>query len=167
MGEVNAMKIFRRGQASIEFALILPIFAMLLFALVYVGFLFIDVVTLDSAAAAAARSAAASDDGEPSDAVKDKIKGTTLFLYWYEMDEASPKIKKEEGDKVTETVLEDDPTKKLVRTDIFFTGMVQVKLKNSVKDNRVLRMVLPEKYTVRKVAHTYKEEIKDISAGGD
>ena len=159
------MKIFRRGQASIEFALILPIFAMLLFALVYVGFLFIDVVTLDSAAAAAARNAAA-NNGTVNSTLENKIKNeTTLFLYWYEMDKASPKIKKEE--EVTETMLEDDPTKKLVRTDIFFTGMVQVKLKNSVKDNRVLRMVLPEKYTVVKSAHTYKEEIKDISAGGD
>ena len=103
------MKIFRRGQASIEFALILPIFAMLLFTLIYLGFLFIDVVTLDSAAAAAARSAAISTDGEPSDAVKKQIQKTTLFLYWYEMDTASPKIKREE--QVTEKVLEDDPMK--------------------------------------------------------
>lgn len=160
MGEVNAMKIFRRGQASIEFALILPIFAMLLFTLIYLGFLFIDVVTLDSAAAAAARSAAISTDGEPSDAVKKQIQKTTLFLYWYEMDTASPKIKREE--QVTEKVLEDDPMKKLVRTDIFFTGMVQVKLKDSVKENKILRMVLPEKYTVVKSAHTYKDEIKDV-----
>lgn len=168
------MKIFRRGQASIEFALILPIFAMLLFALVYVGFLFIDVVTLDSAAAAAARSAAMNkknlnlspgEKPEPSDAVREKIQNTTLFLYWYEMDEASPKIKKEE--EVTEKVLEDDSTKKLVRTDIFFTGMVQVKLTGKAAENKILKMFLPEKYTVRKVAHTYKEEIKDISAGGD
>lgn len=73
------MKIFRRGQASIEFALILPIFAMLLFALVYVGFLFIDVVTLDSAAAA--RSAAA-NNGTVNSTLRDKIKNETkLFLY--------------------------------------------------------------------------------------
>lgn len=140
MGEVNAMKIFRRGQASIEFALILPIFAMLLFALVYVGFLFIDVVTLDSAAAAAARSAAASDDGKVNPTLENKIKNeTTLFLYWYKVDEDSPKIKKEtstEGDE-------------------FFTAMIQVKLKDEVKDNAVLKMFLPEKYTVVKSA--YKE----------
>ena len=146
MGEVNAMKIFRRGQASIEFALILPIFAMLLFALIYLGFLFIDVVTLDSAAAAAARSAATSDDGEPSDAVKDKIKGTTLFLYWYKVDENSPKVVKEEVENKN-----DEGT--VISTDVFFKAMVQVKLDNKVKDNKVLRMFLPEKYTVVKTAH--------------
>ena len=140
------MKIFRRGQASIEFALILPIFAMLLFALIYLGFLFIDVVTLDSAAAAAARSAATSDDGEPSDAVKDKIKGTTLFLYWYKVDENSPKVVKEEVENKN-----DEGT--VISTDVFFKAMVQVKLDNKVKDNKVLRMFLPEKYTVVKTAH--------------
>lgn len=137
------MKIFRRGQASIEFALILPIFAMLLFALVYVGFLFIDVVTLDSAAAAAARSAATSTNGEPSDAVKDKIKGTKLFLYWYTIDSASPKVVKEE--------VENENGSK----DEFFKAMIQVKLTDKVKNNSVLNKILPEKYTVVKSA--YKE----------
>ena len=140
------MKIFRRGQASIEFALILPIFAMLLFALIYLGFLFIDVVTLDSAAAAAARSAALSDDGKPNDAVKDKIKGTKLFLYWYTIDSASPKVVKEEVENK-----DDEGT--VISTDVFFKAMVQVKLDNKVKDNKVLRMFLPEKYTVVKTAH--------------
>ena len=140
------MKIFRRGQASIEFALILPIFAMLLFALVYVGFLFIDVVTLDSAAAAAARSAAASIDGEPSDPVKKQIQKTTLFLYWYTIDSASLKVVKEE-------VENKDAEGTVTSTDKFFKAMIQVKLKDSVKDNAVLNKILPEKYTVVKTAH--------------
>ena len=157
------MKIFRRGQASIEFALILPIFAMLLFALIYLGFLFIDVVTLDSAAAAAARSAAQQDikekvDGvitfnenkiKVSDAVKNKIKGTKIFLYWYEMDEYSPK-----RIKLERLMKTDDPTE---IEGYFIQYGVQVKLKDSVKENKVLRMVLPEKYTVVKSAYKKKE----------
>ena len=135
-------KIFkRRGQASIEFALILPIFALVLFALIYLGFLFIDVVTLDSAAAAAARDAVL-HNGTVSDPVKTKIKKTKLFLYWYEVDQSSPK-------RIPDT---ENPA----NDANFFTYGVQVKLKDSVKDNAVLKMILPEKYTVVKTA--YKEE---------
>ena len=130
--EVNVMKNFRRGQAAIEFALILPIFAMVLFALIYLGFLFIDVVTLDSAAAAA-RDATLQDDRRVSTAVKNQIKKTTLFLYWYKLDTDSPKwISDEDG---------------------FITYGVQANLDI---DNSVLEMFLPKKYTVVKSA--YKEE---------
>ena len=127
------MKNFRRGQAAIEFALILPIFAMVLFALIYLGFLFIDVVTLDSAAAAAARDATLQDDRRVSTAVKNQIQKTTLFLYWYKLDAASPKwISDENG---------------------FITYGVKANLDI---DNSVLEMFLPEAYTVVKTA--YKEE---------
>lgn len=130
------MKIFRRGQASIEFALILPIFAMLLFTLIYLGFLFIDVVTLDSAAAAAARHASL-HNGTVDAQLKEKIQGTKLFLYWYEMDGASPKRLEPVSDAK------------------IFTYGVQVKLKEDVKGNAVLGKILPEAYTVVKTA--YKE----------
>ena len=137
------MKIFRRGQASIEFALILPIFAMLLFALIYLGFLFIDVVTLDSAAAAAARNASQQTDGRLSAAFEEKFpKPPQLFLYWYEVKDWPPKhvpFKPEEG----------------IDNDHVIRYGVQARLKNSVKDNKVLRMFLPEAYTVTKTA--YKE----------
>ena len=131
-------KIFKqRGQAVIEFTLILPLFALVLFALIYLGFLFIDVVTLDSAAAAAARDAVL-HNGTVSDSVKTKIKNTTLFLYWYEMDTNSPKLMSTDGN--------------------FVTYGVQVKLKDSVKNNTVLKMVLPESYTVVKTAYKEYEE---------
>lgn len=126
----------RRGQATIEFVLILPIFTMLLFTLIYLGFLFIDVVTLDGAAAAAARSAAM-NSGTVNSTLVTNIQKTKLFLYWYEVDAASPK----RLDSGT------DPK--------IFTYGIQVKLKNSVKDNAVLKMFLPEKFTVTKTA--YKE----------
>ena len=157
-------KFLRRGQAAIEFALILPIFAMVLFALVYLGFLFIDVVTLDSAAAAAARSAAQQDIKETvndvivfnedkikvSDAVKKKIQeDTKLFLYWYEMDADSPK-----RTKLDRLMTDDDPPE---IEGYFIEYGVQVKLKDSVKDNAVLKMFLPEKYTVVKTAYKKKE----------
>lgn len=132
------MKILRRGQASIEFALILPIFAMLLFALVYVGFLFIDVVTLDSAAAAAARDASM-NDGTVNATLKEKIKNTTLFLYWYKIDNESPKIKKETS----------------TDGDEFFTALIQAKLTGKAAENKILKMFLPPAYTVVKTA--YKE----------
>ena len=136
------MKIFRRGQASIEFALILPIFAMLLFALVYVGFLFIDVVTLDSAAAAAARNAAANGGILSSDFETKFSKPPQLFLYWYKVKDWPPKpvpFKPEEG----------------VDNDHVIRYGVQAELKDSVKTNEVLKMFLPEAYTVVKSA--YKE----------
>ena len=125
----------RRGQATIEFVLILPIFAMLLFALIYLGFLFIDVVTLDGAAAAA--RSAAMNSGTVNSTLRDKIQDTKLFLYWYEVDAASPKR------------LDSGTDEKI------FTYGIQVKLKDSVKDNAVLKMFLPEKFTVTKTA--YKE----------
>ena len=132
----------RRVQATVEFALILPIFALLLVALIQLGFLFIDVVTLDSAAAAAAKSAV-ENGGEPTDAVKKKIRDTKLFLTWYEMDKVnSPK-------RIPDTEHPENNTN-------FFTYGVQVKLKDSVKDNSVLKMFLPPKYTVVKTA--YKED---------
>ncbi len=127
------MKILRRGQASIEFALILPIFAMLLFALVYIGFLFIDVVTLDSAAAAAARDASM-NGGTVNATLKEKIKNTTLFLYWYEIDSESPKRLEPVND-----------------AHIFTYGVKA----NRTTDNRILEMFLPPAYTVVKTA--YKE----------
>lgn len=137
-------KIFkRRGQASVEFALILPIFALLLFALVQLGFLFIDVVTLDSAVSAAARSAAISNDGEPSAAVIDKIKKTTLFQRnWYT-------IKDGENLRLRRILDTENPD----NNDIFFTYAIQAE---RITDNSVLKMFLPEHYTVKKTA--YKEE---------
>jgi len=154
------MKIFRRGQASIEFALILPIFAMLLFALVYVGFLFIDVVTLVSAAAAAARSAAASTDGEPSNAVKKQIKKTNLFLYWYtikhnKVDEDGKQINDSEGNPEVEIHLKRIMTGDAEVDANVFTYGIQANLKENVKNNAVLGKILPEAYTVVKSA--YKE----------
>ena len=131
-------KIFkRRGQATVEFALILPIFAVVLFALIYLGFLFIDVVTLDSAAAAAARNAA------QNNGVLFNFKPTKpqLFLYWYKVADWPPK-----------------PVPYTDGTDNnhFIRYGVQAELKDSVKDNAVLKRILPEKYTVVKTA--YKEE---------
>ena len=47
-----------REQAAVEFSLLLPIFALILFATIYLGMFIIDYVTLDNAAAQAARHAA-------------------------------------------------------------------------------------------------------------
>ena len=139
------MKIFRRGQASIEFALILPIFAMLLFALVYVGFLFIDVVTLDSAAAAAARNAAA-NGGTLSDDFKTKFsKPPQLFLYWYEVKDWPPKhvpFKAEEE----------------VDNNLVIRYGVQAHLTGKAAENKILKMFLPEAYTVVKSAYKSTDE---------
>lgn len=141
------MKKFSRrgGQATIEFVLILPIFAMLLFALIYVGFLFIDVVTLDGAAAAAARSAAMKS-GTVNSTLTAKIKSTKLFLYWYKVADDSPK-------RLVPAYA--DETERLYNKEHVFWYGVQVELKDSVKDNAVLKMFLPEKFTVTKT--TYKE----------
>ena len=131
----------RRGQAAVEFSLLLPIFALILFATIYIGFFVLDYVTLDNAAAKAARNAALNplNDYKIVDDDKTKIESTALFLSWYE-------LKKNDCTKRKVTYNEDDPPK-----PEYVTVMIQATLKDD-KDDTILKDILPDKYTISKVA---------------
>ena len=58
----------QRGQVIVEFALILPLFLLMIFGLIYSGMLFYDYSTLSSVARSAAREAAITQDVEEDDA---------------------------------------------------------------------------------------------------
>ena len=124
----------QRGQAVIEFALILPIFALLLPAMIYLGFFILDYVTPDAAAGYAARYVAVHGEGEDSNyqtEVKDKVQNTLLYLNRYEIDDDSPKRYAETNDKIV-------------------TYMIQA---NRQTTNTLLEIFLPTKFTVMKSAY--------------
>lgn len=58
----------QRGQVIIEFALILPLFLLMIFGLIYSGMLFHDYSTLSNVARSAAREAAITQDVSENDA---------------------------------------------------------------------------------------------------
>lgn len=141
------MKIFlsRRGQAAVEFSLLLPIFALILFATIYIGFFVMDYVTLDNAAAQAARHAALNDEENYAVLTTDEsnIQGTQLFLSWYELQEDAC-IKSSRGN-VSGGEFVPAADGEYVRV------MIQATLKAD-KDETILKDIMPEKYTVSKVA---------------
>lgn len=57
----------QRGQVIIEFALILPLFLLMIFGLIYSGMLFHDYSTLSNVARSAAREAAVTQDVKEND----------------------------------------------------------------------------------------------------
>ncbi len=130
----------RRGQAAVEFSLLLPIFALILFATIYIGFFVLDYVTLDNAAAQAARHAALNP---PNYTItipdQTKIEKTALFLSWYA-------LKENNCAKSKVTYNEDDPPK-----PEYVTVMIQATLKDD-KNDTILKDILPDKYTVLKIA---------------
>lgn len=133
-----------RGQAAVEFSLLLPIFALILFATIYIGMFVLDYVTLDNAAAKAARHAAL-NDYKMRDEDKTKIAGTYLFLSLYELKE-NECVKSWRGDIDSDgnfTVNNDSG--KCMRV------MIRATLKDDKKDT-ILGDILPEKYTISKIA---------------
>lgn len=137
----------QRGQATVEFTLLLPIFALILFATIYVGFFVVDYVTLDNAAAQAARHAALNKTGNYDITAIDqtKIEKTKLFLSWYELRENN--CTKISQGNINETTGEFEvaPDGGYVRV------MIQANLKDSKKDT-ILKEIMPNAYTVSKVA---------------
>ena len=134
----------RRGQATVEFTLLLPFFALVLFSTVYVGFFVLDYVTLDNAAAQAARHAAL-DTEHHALQTEDitKIKGTKLFLSWYELKDNCAKISRGNinATGAFEEVAEGNYIRVTIRADI-----------KSEKQDTILKGIIPDAYTVLKVA---------------
>ena len=131
----------RRGQAAVEFSLLLPFFMLVLFSTIYVGFFVLDYVTLDNAAAKAARAAALNEPTYkiPS-TIWQKVHDTELFSDWYEQES-------------------DSPTSEII-TDAEGNEYVQVKIKTKFaaeKEGSILKDVLPNKgYGVLKMVKLEK-----------
>ena len=137
-------KIFlRRGQATVEFTLLLPFFALVLFATIYVGMFVLDYVTLDNAAAQAARHAALDPGHELRTEDKTKIEKTKLFLSWYE-------LKEDNCTKISLGSIDTDG-KFNVGSGNYVRVMIQANLK-STKQDTILKNIVPNAYTVSKVA---------------
>ncbi|MBQ4495291.1 MAG: pilus assembly protein [Selenomonadaceae bacterium] len=125
----------RRGQAAVEFALLLPIFALVLFSTIYIGFFVLDYVTLDNAAAQAARNAV--KNGYPynittTDSARIKAIGNKLFLTWYELN-----INCAKSELTTEGGIS------------YVTVTIRADLKSTKRDT-ILADIMPEAYTVSK-----------------
>lgn len=73
----------QRGQAVVEFALVLPFFLMLLFGILLSGLLFADYMTLSNVARSSAREAAlGGNTAEISQAYKDNTQLMTNLYLW-------------------------------------------------------------------------------------
>lgn len=73
----------QRGQAVVEFAIVLPFFLFLVFGIIYFGFLFKDYITLSNVARSSAREAAVGTDYDTiKDYYKDNTKLTTGVYTW-------------------------------------------------------------------------------------
>ena len=125
----------QRGQAIVEFALVLPFFLMLFFGIVYSGLLYADYLTLTNLARESARSASIQGSEHYKD-IREAGAGQTLLtnLFVWTGDESSFTIKDEDSSvKVTLTATRNDN----------FPGLGLVKY------------VVPESYTI--VYSMYKE----------
>ncbi|MBR6712454.1 MAG: pilus assembly protein [Selenomonadaceae bacterium] len=136
----------RRGQAAVEFALLLPIFALVLFSTIYIGFFVLDYVTLDNAAAQAARNAV--KNGDPyditnTDSARIKAIGNKLFLTWYELRSECITISQGNIDETTKDFV-------VVPDGIYVRVMIRADLKEE-KEHTILAGIMPEAYTVSKI----------------
>ena len=137
----------RRGQAAVEFSLLLPIFALILFATIYAGFFVLDYVTLDNAAAQTARHAALNKTRNytPLDEDKTIVENTQLFFTWYEL--KSNCVKCWRGDINSDGEFE--PVAFGASGD-YVQIMIQATWRED-KSDALLGDILPNKYTVSKV----------------
>ena len=135
----------QKGQALIEFALVLPFFLLLIFGLIYTGMLFHDYSTLSNIARTAARERAITDENN--------VSNETIINRYYNVDTNGEK--KFTYALVTDLYkLADTPMTISTGTDdddIIVTINMQKKDDWSV----LMEMVLPENYSV--VYHMRKD----------
>ncbi|WP_278830562.1 TadE family protein [Mitsuokella multacida] len=77
---------FQRGQAIVEFALVLPLFMLVLFGIIYFGMAFSDYIALNSFARSSAREASISTETAPYNDIKAKYGQKDLPANLYEWD---------------------------------------------------------------------------------
>ena len=134
----------QKGQVIIEFALILPLFLILLFGIIYCGMLFYDYISLSNIARSAAREAAISQDffGERNNIETYYTrKMTTLLTSLYTpYDDPTTHVKV----KLTKIPEEEDDESGTENADA-------VKVKITMQRNAaspLMQMMLPENYQI-------------------
>ncbi len=94
-----------QGQTMVEFAVVLPIMLMLLFAIIQFGIAFNNYITITDAARAAARKAAVSREAlDPVQAAKDEAKASAGNLDATQLDVSVSPAPWDPGSDVTVTV---------------------------------------------------------------
>lgn len=102
----------QRGQAVVEFALVLPFFMLLLFGLLTAGFLFADYMTLSNVARSSAREAAI---GESEADISSRYGNTKLLSNMYTWSSSS-------GFEITDVELNGSKAKKVTITTTLNTS---------------------------------------------
>ena len=138
------MRKYYKGQALVEFALVLPFFLLLVFGIIYSGMLFYDYSTLSNVARSAARERAITETeaGTSNDAVNNIIKehyfkngkfvyGLVTSLYKPASEALKIEGPSEDGDILVTVTMELD------------------------EGTYLMRMIVPEKYSV--VYHMRKD----------
>ena len=84
---------FQRAQSMVEFALVLPLFMLVLFGIIYFGMAFSDYIALNSFARSSAREASISTESEPYNDIKVKYSQKDFPANLYEWDQKDFTIK--------------------------------------------------------------------------
>ncbi len=127
----------QKGQAIVEFALILPLFLMLMFGVVYSGMLFADYMTLSNVARASAREAALGTD---ITTVKSYYQGHTTL--WTSLYTWQPSNSNDYDIQTVTESTEDGGSIKAIRVTIRTT------LNNSAPALGFVSGFLPNQYTI-------------------
>lgn len=99
---------FQRGQAIVEFALLLPLFFILLFGIFYAGMIFADYMTLANIARSSAREASITDTAGYANGyqqIRDKYQNQSLPLDFFVWNPKEEKYYKIEYDKKNSNVI--------------------------------------------------------------
>ena len=111
----------RKGQAIVEFALVLPLFLLMMFGIIYSGMMFHDYSTLSNIARASTREAAVSAGEDYTEIVnfyKDKLKNGGLFTSFYIPVGDDPIVITQDGDVIQTTI------NMQLNVDGFFVDMI-------------------------------------------
>ena len=136
----------QKGQALIEFTLVLPFFLLLIFSLIYTGMLFHDYSTLSTIARTAARdraitSSSSVDDNDIIDRYYDSANGK--FKYALVTD-----LYKPGGAESTDPAM-------AIETKSDGDIVVTINMRLTDETSPLMEMVLPDKYSI--VYHMHKD----------
>ena len=103
----------QKGQSLVEFALVLPLFLILIFGLIYSGMLFHDYTSLSNTARSAAREAAITENDSDYTTIKDHYSGQSTITSMYSQGSFDVTEKTSGGDKYIEVrihMVRNEPT---------------------------------------------------------